>query len=76
MLAAHDADASDDALLEAFARNEARLEAGPYLPYRTILASSGRSIADGLGVTITDDEASAFGTRSAHGRRSTTRRGR
>src|SRR4051794_40509264 len=62
MLGAHGADASDDALLEAFAAVEARLEAGHYLPYRTILASSARSIAKDLGVAITDDEAAAFGS--------------
>ena len=61
MLAAHGVDASDDELLEAFATVEARLEAGPYLPYRTILASAGRSVAKDLGVAITDDEAIAFG---------------
>ena len=61
MLAAHDADASDDEPARGLRAAEARLEAGQYLPYRTILASSGRTIAKDLGVAITDDEAVAFG---------------
>jgi 2-haloacid dehalogenase len=60
-LAPHEVDAADDALLEAYAATEARLEAGPYLPYRTILAVGARSVAKGLGVEITNDEAAAFG---------------
>ena len=61
MLAAHGADASDDEAARGFAAAEARLEAGQYLPYRTILASAGRTVAKDLGVAITDDEAVAFG---------------
>jgi 2-haloacid dehalogenase len=60
-LAPHDVDAADDELLEAYAATEAKLESGPYLPYRTILAVGARSVAKGLGVEITDDEAAAFG---------------
>ena len=60
-LAPHGVDASDDALLEAYAAAEAKLEGGTYLPYRTILAASGRSVGRGLGVDVTDDEAAAFG---------------
>ena len=56
-----DIEASDDELLERFAAAEAKLEAGPYLPYRTILASAARRIADGLGAEITDEQAAAFG---------------
>jgi 2-haloacid dehalogenase len=60
-LAAHGVDASDDELLEAYAAAESRLESGHYLPYRTILAAAARSVGQGLGVEISDDEASAFG---------------
>jgi 2-haloalkanoic acid dehalogenase type II len=61
ILAAHGADATDDELLEAYAASEARLESGPYLPYRTILAASARAVGRGLGVEVTDDEAAGFG---------------
>ena len=61
IIAAHGSEASDDELLEAFAASEARLEAGPYLPYRTILAASARAVAKRLGVEVTDDEAARFG---------------
>jgi 2-haloacid dehalogenase len=60
-LASHGVDAADDELLEAYAAVEARLEGGPYLPYRTILAVGARSVAEGLGVEIEDGEAAAFG---------------
>jgi 2-haloalkanoic acid dehalogenase type II len=53
---------SDDALLEAYAAHEARLEAGHYLPYRTILAASARAIGKDLGVEVTDDDAARFGS--------------
>ena len=35
---------SDDELLEAFARHEAELEAGPYRTYRDVLAEAGRRV--------------------------------
>jgi 2-haloacid dehalogenase len=60
-LGPHGVDAADDRLLEAYALSEAKLESGPYLPYRTILAVGARSVAKGLGAQITDDEAAAFG---------------
>jgi 2-haloacid dehalogenase len=60
-LAGHAVDATDDELLEAYADSEARLEDGPYLPYREILAGGLRTIAAGLGATVKDDEAAAFG---------------
>ena len=60
-LVPHDVDAPDDALLEAYAAVEARLESGPFLPYRTILAVGARSVAKGLGVELTDAEAAVFG---------------
>jgi 2-haloacid dehalogenase len=60
-LAPHGVDAPDEALLEAYAAVEARLESGPFLPYRTILAVAARSVAKDLGVEITDEEAATFG---------------
>ncbi|HEY8846162.1 MAG TPA: HAD family hydrolase [Candidatus Limnocylindrales bacterium] len=60
-LATHSLDAPDDELLETYAAAEAKLEGGPYLPYRTILAVGARSVANGLGAEITDAEAAAFG---------------
>jgi 2-haloacid dehalogenase len=61
IVAAHGADPEDERLLELFAAAEARLEAGSYLPYRTVLAAAARSIGRELGVEVTDDEAEAFG---------------
>ena len=57
----HGVDAADDELLESYAETEARLEKGPYLRYREILARGARSIAESLGTTATDQEAAAFG---------------
>ena len=53
--------AGDDALLEAYAREEAALEAGPYLRYREVLARAARGVAAGFGVTPTDEELATFG---------------
>jgi 2-haloacid dehalogenase len=55
------ADASDDALLESFARHEAELEAGPYRPYREILAEALRGVGRDFGFEPTDEQAAAFG---------------
>ena len=52
---------ADDELLERFAVVEARLEAGHYLPYRTILASAVRTIGRDLGIEVSDDQAARFG---------------
>jgi 2-haloacid dehalogenase len=55
------ADASDDALLESFARHEAELEAGPYRPYREVLAEALRGVGRDFGFEPTDEQAAAFG---------------
>ena len=60
-LSAHGIEAPDDALLEAFARHEAELEAGPYQPYRTILGSVLRAMLGHQGAEPTEDEVAAFG---------------
>jgi 2-haloacid dehalogenase len=54
-------DVDDEGLLARFARHEAAAEAGPYLPYRAILAKTARAVASELDATIDDDAASAFG---------------
>jgi 2-haloacid dehalogenase len=52
----------DDALLEAYARHEAELEAGPYLTYREVLGRSLRGVCEDLGVDAPGaDEVAAFG---------------
>jgi 2-haloacid dehalogenase len=56
-----DADASNEALLEAFGRHEAALEAGPYLPYRQVLQQTLRGIAAEQGVAPDDAAIEAFG---------------
>ena len=61
ILGAAAADRSDDELLEAYAAEEARLEGGHYLPYRTILAASARAVGKGLRVEVGDEDAARFG---------------
>jgi 2-haloacid dehalogenase len=56
MLARGGVEPVDDDLLESYARIEAELEAGPYQPYRGILAEGARRLATDHGVTSTDDE--------------------
>jgi len=51
------ASGNDDELLEAFARHEAELEAGPYLTYREVLAGALRGVGADLGFEPTDVEA-------------------
>jgi 2-haloacid dehalogenase len=61
VLDAHDVRASDDDLLESFARHESALEAGPYLHYREVLAGSLQGVASDLGIEPTPAEAADFG---------------
>ena len=51
----------DEGLLAAFARHEAAVESGPYLPYREVLARTARAVASELDATVADDAAKAFG---------------
>jgi 2-haloacid dehalogenase len=51
---------TEEELLEAFARHESELERGPYLRYGDILARTFRAMCQGLGITPTDQEVSAF----------------
>jgi 2-haloacid dehalogenase len=52
---------SDEELLERYAVSEARLEAGPWLPYRTVLERGLEEVAAALGVTPTRARIEAFG---------------
>jgi 2-haloacid dehalogenase len=52
---------TDDELLETFARHESATEAGPYLPYREVLATVLRAIGAELGRTPSDEAVAAFG---------------
>jgi len=54
------ATSSDDELLEAFARHEVELEAGPYRSYREVLAGSVRGVATDLGFEPSDEQVAAF----------------
>jgi 2-haloacid dehalogenase len=56
MLARRGVEPADDDLLESYARIEAELEAGPYRPYRGILAEGARRLATDHGVTSSDDD--------------------
>jgi 2-haloacid dehalogenase len=53
--------ASDHDLLESYGRSEARLEAGPWQPYREILAAALAQVATGQGVRATDKQRADFG---------------
>ena len=60
-LAAHGVDAPDDALLEAFARHEAELEAGRYLSYREVLGGALQAMLRERGAEASEAEVKAFG---------------
>ena len=51
----------DETVLEAFARHEAQLEAGPYLPYREVLAGCLRGLGEELGFAPSEAQQAAFG---------------
>ncbi|MFL5749604.1 MAG: haloacid dehalogenase type II [Chloroflexota bacterium] len=57
---AHGVDIADEALLGRFAGHEARLEAGPYLRYRDVLAAACRGVCADLGIQPLDDDVAAF----------------
>jgi 2-haloacid dehalogenase len=60
-LAAHGIDAADDALLEAFARHEAEVQAGPYRSYREVLSAVLTAMLAHRGTGPTPEETAAFG---------------
>jgi len=51
---------SDLQILELYGEIEAELEAGPYLPYRQVLAQAAREIGLRLGIKVSSEEGSAF----------------
>jgi 2-haloacid dehalogenase len=61
VLHAHGVAAGDDDLLERYARHEAVVEAGPFAPYRDVLARALHGVCAELGVEATEAEAAAFG---------------
>ncbi|HEY4228347.1 MAG TPA: haloacid dehalogenase type II, partial [Candidatus Limnocylindrales bacterium] len=60
-LAAHGIDEQDGAILEAFARHEAELEAGPYLRYRDVLGRVLTAMLGHFGQVPSREEIDAFG---------------
>jgi len=60
VLAPHGIDVTEDELLERYARHEAALEAGDYLPYRDVLAGSLRGLCEELGCSPSNDDAAGF----------------
>lgn len=60
LLGADATEVPDDALLASYAGHEARLEAGPYLPYREILERTGAAICAELGVAPNPEALAAF----------------
>lgn len=61
ILAAHGVEASDDGVLEAFARYEAAVEAGSYRPYREVLEAALRGVGEDLGFEPSASEVATFG---------------
>lgn len=55
----------DDELLEAHARHETALEAGPYRPYREVLARALFAIAADFGVVADEEQAHAYADAAA-----------
>jgi 2-haloacid dehalogenase len=60
VLAPHRNEASEDELLELYARHEAALEAGDYMRYRDVLARSLHGLCAELGFSTSDDDAHGF----------------
>src|SRR5271167_3362563 len=60
VLTAHGVPQADEQVLEAYARHEAALEAGPYLSYRDVLAGCLRGIGQELGFEPSELELAAF----------------
>jgi 2-haloacid dehalogenase len=60
VLAPQAIEAGEEELLARYARHEAGLEAGEYLPYREILARSLRGLCADLGFSPTDEDVAEF----------------
>ncbi len=61
ILDAHGVTADDDSVLQAFARHESEIEAGPYKPYRQVLGEVLTAMLDHFGQVPTADEVARFG---------------
>jgi 2-haloacid dehalogenase len=61
LLARYGVESSDDALLELFGELESEIEAGPYLPYREVLARVAARMGERLGFAPTAAECATFG---------------
>ncbi len=61
ILAQHGVGVDDEALLEAYARHEAPIEAGDYMPYRWVLGAVLSRLGSDLGFEPTADEVAVFG---------------
>ena len=62
VLDAHGVSATDDELLETYARHEAELEAGEYMRYRELLGRALQGVGSDLGFEPTGAEVEAIGT--------------
>jgi 2-haloacid dehalogenase len=60
VFAHHGVNTDVQGLLEAFARHESSLEAGPYLPYRDVLAATLAGICGEFGFEPSEDERAGF----------------
>jgi 2-haloacid dehalogenase len=60
LFAPHTAEPPDESILESFAHHEARLEAGPFRPYREVLTEVARALCDEAGVEASEAELSRF----------------
>lgn len=60
VFAAHGLSRSESEALQLFARHEAKVGAGDYLPYRDVLAETLKRIAQELGFAPSDDELRTF----------------
>ena len=60
-LTAHGVGVDDDSALQAFARHEAEIEAGPYRRYREVLGEVLKAMLGEAGATPSPEEVAAFG---------------
>jgi 2-haloacid dehalogenase len=60
VLAPRGVDTGEEELLALYAGHEAELEAGPYLPYREVVAAALRRLVADLGHEASDDETAEF----------------
>ena len=61
ILTAHGVEADDESVLQAFARHESELEAGPYRHYREVLGDVLTAMLGHFGETVSAEEVEAFG---------------